>query len=96
MNCKCPHCGVEINPAKILRSIPSVKRSKQSKINGAKGGRPPTKTTGKKTHRVKFLEPISAEKDDPIFSQGWIIGSGHGFKKSTKTGQNTSKTTRQQ
>jgi hypothetical protein len=37
---KCPHCGEVINPAKLLRSIPSEKRSATARENGKKGGRP--------------------------------------------------------
>lgn len=39
----CPHCGKEIAPeyiAKTLRAIPSEKRAATSRENGKKGGRP--------------------------------------------------------
>lgn len=36
----CPHCNQLINPAQILGSIKSEKKSKASRENGKKGGRP--------------------------------------------------------
>jgi len=40
---RCPHCGVVLansEIAKIMRSIPSEARTKASRENGKKGGRP--------------------------------------------------------
>lgn len=39
---RCPHCSeiMIVNPAAMLGAIKTKKKSRQSRINGAKGGRP--------------------------------------------------------
>jgi hypothetical protein len=45
---QCPHCGGDINPASLLRSIKSEARAAASRENGKKGGRPPSPNTHKR------------------------------------------------
>lgn len=42
---RCPHCSeiMIVNPAAMLGAIKTKKKSRQSRINGKKGGRPKKK-----------------------------------------------------